>query len=40
MAHTRRHFFYGTLLAGAVPTAGFGSTASMKMRATSPLTRN
>ncbi|QOY85437.1 Gfo/Idh/MocA family protein [Paludibaculum fermentans] len=30
MAHTRRHFFYGALLAGAVPTAGFGSVASMK----------
>lgn len=32
MAHklTRRHFFYGTLLAGAVPTAGFGSTPSLK----------
>jgi len=27
---TRRHFFYGTLLAGAVPTAGFGSTPSLK----------
>ena len=27
---SRRHFFYGTLLAGAVPTAGFGSTASLK----------
>ncbi|WP_321474150.1 Gfo/Idh/MocA family oxidoreductase [uncultured Paludibaculum sp.] len=30
MAHTRRHFFYGALLAGAVPTAGFGSVAAMK----------
>lgn len=30
MAHTRRHFFYGTLLAGAVPAAGFGSVANMK----------
>jgi hypothetical protein len=30
MALSRRHFFYGTLLAGAVPTAGFGSVASMK----------
>lgn len=27
---TRRHFFYGALLAGAVPTAGFGSTPSLK----------
>ncbi|HEY3444152.1 MAG TPA: Gfo/Idh/MocA family oxidoreductase [Paludibaculum sp.] len=27
---SRRHFFYGTLLAGAVPAAGFGSTASLK----------
>jgi hypothetical protein len=27
---TRRHFFYGTLLAGAVPAAGFGSTPSLK----------
>ena len=27
----RRHFFYGTLLAGAVPTGGFGSTTSLKM---------
>jgi predicted dehydrogenase len=26
---SRRHFFYGSLLAGAVPTAGFGSTASL-----------
>jgi hypothetical protein len=25
----RRHFFYGPLLAGAVPTRGFGSTASL-----------
>src|SRR5215469_11591281 len=33
MAHdfTRRHFFFGTLLAGAVPTGGFGSTASLRM---------
>jgi len=32
MAHdfTRRHFFFGTLLAGAVPSAGFGSTASLR----------
>src|SRR5579863_10717206 len=27
---TRRHFFYGTLLAGAVPTGGFGSTPSLR----------
>lgn len=27
---SRRHFFYGSLLAGAVPTAGFGSTASLR----------
>jgi predicted dehydrogenase len=28
---SRRHFFFfGTVLAGAVPTAGFGSTASLK----------
>lgn len=27
---SRRHFFYGTLLAGAVPAAGFGSVASLK----------
>ncbi|MCU1263120.1 MAG: oxidoreductase domain protein [Bryobacterales bacterium] len=26
----RRHFFFGTLLAGAVPAAGFGSKASLK----------
>lgn len=31
MPITRRHFFYGTLLAGAVPTGGFGSTASLKL---------
>jgi hypothetical protein len=30
MAFTRRHFFYGSLLAGAVPPAGFGSTPSLK----------
>jgi hypothetical protein len=28
---TRRHFFYGTLLAGAVPVAGFGSEPSLKI---------
>lgn len=27
---SRRYFFYGTLLAGAVPAAGFGSTPSLK----------
>jgi len=27
---TRRHFFYGSLLAGAVPIGGFGSTPSLK----------
>jgi len=26
----RRYFFYGTLLAGAIPRGGFGSTASLK----------
>ncbi len=31
MALSRRHFFFGTLLAGAVPTGGFGSTPSLKM---------
>jgi len=30
MAIKRRHFFYGSLLAGAVPAAGFGSTPSLK----------
>jgi hypothetical protein len=30
MPITRRHFFYGSLLAGAVPAAGFGSTPSLK----------
>jgi predicted dehydrogenase len=30
MAITRRHFFYGSLLAGAVPSGGFGSTPSLK----------
>src|SRR5690242_21482469 len=28
---SRRHFFYGALLAGAVPAGGFGSTPSLKM---------
>jgi len=27
---SRRHFFFGSLLAGAVPAAGFGSTPSLK----------
>ncbi len=27
---TRRHFFYGSLLAGAVPTGGYGTVASLK----------
>ena len=27
---SRRHFFYGALLAGAVPSGGFGSTPSLK----------
>ena len=27
---SRRHFFFGTLLAGAIPAAGFGSAASLK----------
>jgi len=31
MAISRRHFFYGSLLAGAVPMGGFGSTPSLKM---------
>jgi len=26
---SRRHFFYGSLLAGAIPTGGFGSTPSL-----------
>ena len=30
MSLSRRHFFYGTLLAGAVPAGGFGSTPSLK----------
>jgi len=30
MTMRRRHFFYGGLLAGAVPAAGFGSAASLK----------
>jgi len=31
MSVSRRHFFFGTLLAGAVPQGGFGSTPSLKM---------
>jgi len=27
---TRRHLFYGALLAGALPSAGFGSSPSLK----------
>ena len=27
---SRRHFFYGSLLAGAVPAAGFGTSPSLK----------
>src|SRR5581483_10376789 len=30
MSLSRRHFFYGTLLAGAIPKGGFGSTPSLK----------
>ena len=30
MAFSRRHFFYGSLLAGALPSAGFGSVPSLK----------
>jgi len=30
MPITRRYFFYGSLLAGAVPAVGFGSTTSLK----------
>ena len=28
---SRRHFFFGTLLAGAVPAGGFGTTASLRL---------
>src|SRR3989442_7281699 len=31
MAISRRHFFYGSLLAGAIPSGGFGSTVSLKL---------
>src|SRR4030088_2043796 len=27
---SRRHFFFGSLLAGAIPSGGFGSTLSLK----------
>src|SRR5215475_5866896 len=30
MSISRRYFFFGTLLAGAVPRAGFGSVPSLK----------
>jgi hypothetical protein len=30
MAFTRRYFFYGSLLAGAIPAGGFGSAPSLK----------
>ncbi len=30
MAISRRHFFFGTLLAGAIPSGGFGSAQSLK----------
>src|ERR1039457_217572 len=30
MPLSRRYFFYGSLLAGALPAAGFGSTPSLK----------
>jgi hypothetical protein len=30
MAITRRYFFYGSLLAGALPRVGFGATASLR----------
>ncbi len=30
MNSTRRHFFFGSLLAGAVPSAGFGSVPSLR----------
>src|SRR5512146_1456704 len=31
MAISRRYFFFGTMLAGAVPSGGFASTPSLKM---------
>src|SRR5687767_9954500 len=31
MTLSRRHFFYGSLLAGAVPNRGFGSTPFLKL---------
>ena len=30
MHTTRRHFFFGSLLAGAIPAGGFGSQASLQ----------
>src|SRR5215472_2316575 len=30
MIISRRHFFFGSLLAGAIPSGGFGSTFSLK----------
>ena len=30
MALSRRYFFFGSVLAGAIPKGGFGSTASLK----------
>ena len=37
MALTRRHFFYGSLLAGPIPSAGFGSTLVLAGRRPEPL---
>jgi predicted dehydrogenase len=34
---SRRHFFFGSLLAGAIPAAGFGSVASLKALGYKPL---
>lgn len=31
MPVSRRHFFYGSLLAGAIPSAGYGSVANLKL---------
>lgn len=28
---SRRHFFFGTLLSGAIPSGGFGSVSSLKL---------
>src|SRR6202158_2510940 len=30
MAISRRHFFFGSLMAGAIPSSGFGGTGSLK----------